>query len=396
MPRHSSQHGLDDCYAEGMRLLLIGNYPLERAGSMDRYAAMLARELRARGHIVEIERPAVRAGGLYAKGALGKWLGYFDRYVLFPVRLRRLAQAWDAVHICDHSNSVYLRSVPPDRASITCHDAIAMDAAAGLFPEAQVGRCVGWTGRIQQRWIRRNLLSARRIVAVSHATAERLRSLGAEGEIRVIHNPMHRRFVPAQEAAVAAVRQHLKLGERERYLLHVGGNHWYKNRLGVLRIFHALRKREDFQEMQLVMAGPPWTEAMLSYSREAGLDCWVHDACEIGDGALEALYTGAEALLFPSFVEGFGWPVVEAQSCGALVVTSDRAVLREIAGGGAIFIDPESPENAARTMEAAWAQRETIRLEGVQNARQYSSRELMDAYEAVLADMCAAKEPVLA
>ena len=363
-----------------MRLLLIGNYPLDRAGSMDRYAEMLRRELSARGHTVQIERPAAWFGRLLTRGTAGKYLGYLDKYLLYPWRLRGLARGWDRVHICDQANAVYLPYLPPG-SSITCHDVIAIEAAAGSLPHAEVGRRVSGTGRVQQAWIRKHLVHAQRIVAVSHATAARLRAMGTLGEIHVIHNALHRPFQPASAASVASIRSRADLPENSRYWLHVGGNQWYKNRLGALRIFARLRRRAGFEALQLIMAGAPWTEEMRVFVRQEGIEAVVRPLLDISDDGLEALYTGAEALLFPSLTEGFGWPVIEAQSCGTLVITSDREVLREIAGDGAIFIDPTSPQAAEAVMIAAWESREEVRLRGLNNVHRFAAAPLMQAYE---------------
>ena len=53
-----------------------------------------------------------------------------------------------------------------------------------------------------------------------------------------------------------------------------------------------------------------------------------------------ALYQGAVALIFPSLYEGFGLPVLEAQSLGVPVITSSASSLPEVAGNGALFVDP--------------------------------------------------------
>ena len=60
------------------------------------------------------------------------------------------------------------------------------------------------------------------------------------------------------------------------------------------------------------------------------------------DDALEELYAGTRALIFPSWHEGFGLPVLEALSRGAPVICSDRASLPEVGGDAVVYIDPAS------------------------------------------------------
>ncbi|MDM0050009.1 hypothetical protein [Variovorax sp. J22R115] len=79
--------------------------------------------------------------------SLWTWLGYLDKYVLFIPSLALQSRWADVVHICDHSNGMYVRWVKRKPTMITCHDVIAMQAAKGLI----AGWNVGWTGRLFQR-----------------------------------------------------------------------------------------------------------------------------------------------------------------------------------------------------------------------------------------------------
>jgi glycosyltransferase involved in cell wall biosynthesis len=53
---------------------------------------------------------------------------------------------------------------------------------------------------------------------------------------------------------------------------------------------------------------------------------------------LQAAYSSARTLLFPSLAEGFGWPLIEAQACGCPVITTDEAPMNEIAGPAARYL----------------------------------------------------------
>jgi glycosyltransferase involved in cell wall biosynthesis len=364
-----------------MRLLLIGNYAPDKQNSMARYSDLLRREMEARGHHVQVIAPQAFATRVYARGDIGKWLGYVDKYVLFPRGLRSAAEGWDWVHVCDHSNAMYLKHLDPKRSSITCHDLLAIQAAMHHHSSADLGRRISFTGRVQQSWIRRHLTAARRVVCVSHATERGLRALGADGSIVMIHNPLNRDFAPASQGEIDAARAKAGLLPGEEYLLHVGGNQWYKNRVGVLRIFAALRNRSEFHHMRLVMAGKDWTAAMHAAVRDLALEGAVLAWIQPDNVDVDALYTGCAAMLFPSLQEGFGWPIIEAQSCGALVITSDRDPMREIAGDGALLITPADPLAAAEEIASRWHERNSLRATGMRNAEQYRPERLMPKYE---------------
>jgi glycosyltransferase involved in cell wall biosynthesis len=71
----------------------------------------------------------------------------------------------------------------------------------------------------------------------------------------------------------------------------------------------------------------------------------------VNDQELSALYQNAYCLLFPSFYEGFGLPIVEAQSFGVPVITSNVSSMPEVAGDGGLLVDPCSIEGIKNTLE---------------------------------------------
>jgi glycosyltransferase involved in cell wall biosynthesis len=69
-------------------------------------------------------------------------------------------------------------------------------------------------------------------------------------------------------------------------------------------------------------------------------DSSVRDTGYVDDEELAALYSGAAVFVLPSSYEGFGMPVLEARACGAPVVTTDLAELREAGGPDCVYIQP--------------------------------------------------------
>ena len=69
------------------------------------------------------------------------------------------------------------------------------------------------------------------------------------------------------------------------------------------------------------------------------------------DGELRWLYENSKALVFPSFYEGFGLPVLEAQTLGCPVITSHAASIPEVAGDGALYFDPSDLDELLRQVE---------------------------------------------
>ena len=112
----------------------------------------------------------------------------------------------------------------------------------------------------------------------------------------------------------------------------------------------------------------------------------------VPDDELARLYAGAQALIFPSWHEGFGLPVLEALGQGAPVICSDRASLPEVGGDAAVYIDPASAEsicNAMLALEADPAWRARLQAAGRRQAARFSwektARATLDFYRRVCA-----------
>jgi glycosyltransferase involved in cell wall biosynthesis len=327
----------------------------------------------------------VVGGRSRSDGAGHKWLGYADKYLLYPPRLKtsieRERRAGTVVHICDHSNAVYVPWIGGMPHVITCHDLIAVRGALAEFPDQPTR----WTGRRLQRSIRRGLQRAERIVCDTEATRQDVRRLVRSDAGETVIGPgvapaFHPMTPEEAEARIA------RLALPHPFLLHVGGSQWYKNRAGLFDLYAALVERLPAAP-PLVLVGKPLTPREGAALAARQLGDRVVTAPAIADDDLAALYSATEALLFPSLVEGFGWPVLEAMACGGRVVTSDRAPMTEVGGDAVTYIDPQNPLAASAIVEAVLREPAPERHAkigaGLARAARYSSRAMADAYLSV-------------
>jgi glycosyltransferase involved in cell wall biosynthesis len=340
-----------------MKIVLIGNYDLDRQESMQRFATLLHEHLSQRGISVELIKPRAVLGRFGERWPwLSKWAGYVDKFFLFSLKLRtsysRCSSASGGLvfHICDHSNSPYVDALPRSRVVATCHDLLAVRSALGEFPENPTARL----GRELQRRILKGLERCSHVACVSQATRDDfLRLSGQSGRCApVVHNGLnypYRRMegleanvhIAKALADAGVIQEGLGVLGEKSFILHVGGNQWYKNRSGVLHIYRRLTGLMP-DAPELVIVGKPLTDTHRNWIRSASLTKRVISVPGPDNETLRAFYSRARLLLFPSLAEGFGWPILEAQACGCPVVASQYPPMPEIGGKQESYCNPRN------------------------------------------------------
>ncbi|HPA19601.1 MAG TPA: glycosyltransferase family 1 protein [Verrucomicrobiae bacterium] len=375
--------------ANGPSVLLVGAQVRgDRASTMARFARIFQEGMASRRVSVEFLPSPVFWGS--KSGAEGEGISFGEMIVSFldfPRKLRaRAARArvsrrpWVA-HIADQTHAFYTRALSALPVVVTCHDLLAARAALGEFHEVRPTRLE----KFFQRMVLAGLRRASCVACVSETTAGDVRRLAGIGRERVCvipiglnhpYRPMERDEARARAAALLPAGW----SRAGRLLLHVGHSGWYKNRAGAIRILAELGRRDSTADWRLVMVGRPPTAELDILAREIGVADRIASLVNVADEDLRGLYCAADALLFPSLAEGFGWPIIEAQSCGCPVITSARAPMTEVAGDAALFVDPADPAGAAGAIMEGWAELGRLRALGPENARRFSTEAMLDRY----------------
>jgi len=230
----------------------------------------------------------------------------------------------------------------PVPAVITVHDVIALT-------HPQLCRHANrWHYR---RYLPRSVARATRIIVPSKTTRDELvRVTGVNADkIHVIPWGIEQMFFqPPDDATIERVRRQYDLPEQ--FFLFVGNWEPKKNLPMLLQAMGALRHQGRTEH--LVIAGKlGWSyHQEVELIEKLSLTSCVHRIGYVVNEDLPALYRQAIALIFPSVIEGFALPPLEAMACGTPAIVSDCAALQETASPGACVVPVGNPITLADAM----------------------------------------------
>jgi glycosyltransferase involved in cell wall biosynthesis len=196
--------------------------------------------------------------------------------------------------------------------------------------------------------IRYSCKAASTVVCVSENTKHDVMRLygTSEARIRVVHEGYsHNDVMPDMDHRLQKIA-------KKPYMLFVGRLEERKNIIRIIEAFEILKEKYRIPH-KLVLAGKPG----YGYQRIQNQKCLMknrNDIIEPGYISEEEkwqLLQGADVFLFPTLYEGFGIPVLEAQSVGTPVVTSETSSLPEVGGEGAVYVDPLDTESIAEGIQ---------------------------------------------
>jgi len=329
-----------------------------RKSGIGYYCEELLKGLAAADHesefVVFSHRP-IEADGLQSNGNI-RW----STESRFPVRAVYLHALLPRVleqirpDLCHYTN--FLAPIYDDHPYVvTIHD-MGLEALRACHPMAK---------RIYtKRLVPRAARNARLIITNSeYSKWEIVRRLGvSEDRIRVTPLAAASEFKPVRDVRVT-----------NPYFLYVGNVEPRKNLDRLLDAFAFLKHLDH----ELWIVGNGWyrSDAIVNKARALGLEDRIRFLGYVPRSDLPALYSGATAFVYPSLLEGFGLPVVEAMACGAPVITSNNSSLKEVAGTAALLIDPLDVQSIARAMgrlAAEPAEREELSRRGILRASEFS------------------------
>ena len=226
-------------------------------------------------------------------------------------------------------------------------------------------------------------LNYQRSVRIADAVIVNSNSLRAEidqylevdpGKVSLIYEAVdHEIFKPGdRDAARARVAP---FGIERPFVLFVSSLWRYKNADGLLRAWKMIR--HELGDRQLVILGAERDQKYSAELHQLAVDLGIAGDVVFAGGVPNEetvhFYRAADLLVYPSFNETFGLPILEAMACGCPVVTSNLSSMPEIAGGAAILTDPHDPGAIARSiLDAVGPDVTRLRADGLRQAQKFT------------------------
>lgn len=367
--------------------------------SMPRFAKMLSEGMTKRGHHTQVWSPNPLFFKLSSNPFIRKWLGYLDQYTVFPGEVRHKLKyaSQDTLYVfTDQALGPWVPLVTNRPHVVHCHDFMALRSSLGEIPENRIGR----SGKLYQQLIRRGFSKAKHFISVSNKTRKDLERflLSSPLSSDVVYNGFHQKFfLTNKEEARIALSKRAAVDLRRGFILHVGGNLWYKNRPGVIDIYNSWRST-SVHPLPLVMIGEAPDEGLLQQQKTSEYAPDIHWLVNIEDEYVRLAYSAASVFLFPSKAEGFGWPIAEAMASGSPVITTDEAPMTEVAGDAG-FLIANSPVDKSSLSYKTWASDaakivtkvtqlsnddlQSVIQAGIKNARRFDTDVALDQIESI-------------
>jgi glycosyltransferase involved in cell wall biosynthesis len=367
-----------------MHIVLFTHPDFLGSQSMPRYANMLFQGMKERGHEVAIWTPKARFYKMPLMHSFKKWLGYIDQYFVFPIEVKfklRNCSKNTLFVFADQALGPWVPLVKNRDHVVHCHDFLALKSALGQIPENPVS----FTGKNYQNYIRNGFSKGKHFISISKKTQQDLQQFH-QGKIvssAVCYNGLNRDFYRlSAESSRNILQEKLNIALTNGYIMHIGGNQFYKNRKGVIEIYDTWRSLYK-TKLPLLMIGSKPTEELTALSQKSVFNDDIHFITDFSDEYINNAYSGASCLLFPSLDEGFGWPIVEAMASGCLVITTNKAPMSEVGGTAAFYIDKKTTdpdlekhwrETSANVLEKVLSLDKLQRSEAIENSFNQSQK----------------------
>jgi glycosyltransferase involved in cell wall biosynthesis len=267
---------------------------------------------------------------------------------------------------------------------LTVHDLAFM-----RFPEFNFE----WFIKKYSRMVAKNIINSKKVLASSESTGRDIMKFydTVPEKVEVVHlaaSPVFKKFEPKEIDKIAAS----KFGIRGPYILSVGTIEPRKDFVTLIKAYNMARGKKPGPFHKLVIAGRTGWKSEATYN-EHKLSPFKDDIIftdRISDQDLTQLYNQADIFVCTSLFEGFGFPPLEAMSCGLPVICSDSSSISEVVGDAGILVSPGDIEGFADNILKVLSddsQMEKLSIDSLKRAGKFSweqtARKTLEVYKSI-------------
>jgi len=251
---------------------------------------------------------------------------------------------------CTSNTAPIFTSIP---LVVTLHDIIYMESSYMKILQG-TGTLYQKFGNVYRKiFVPKIVKKSKKIITVSHFEKNRIGQffgIGNDPRLEAVYNGVSEHFKPVtDQMELKRVKEKYHLPDR--YFFFLGNTDPKKNTKGTLKAYSDFLKQTS-SDIKLVMLDydRPELEKLLDEIGDKNLINKIVLTGYVMNTDLPAIYCQSDLFLYPSLRESFGIPMLEAMGCGVPVITSNTSSMPEVAGDGALIVDPSKPDEITAAM----------------------------------------------
>lgn len=276
---------------------------------------------------------------------------------------------------------------------VTLHDIIYMESSFFKILSGSGTLYQKFGNAYRKVFVPKIVRKSQKIITVSHFEKNRIGQffgMGKDPRLVAVYNGVSEHFkIVKDEAELTRVKEKYNLPDR--YFFFLGNTDPKKNTKGALKAFSDFLKKTR-TDIKLVMLDYDRQElgSLLEEIGDPNLIDHIVLTGYVVNTDLPAIYCQSDLFLYPSLRESFGIPMLEAMGCGVPVITSNTSSMPEVAGDGALIIDPFKPEEITEAMIRILSEKElraSLIKKGLVQAAKFSWKAMAEHVLKIYQDM---------
>lgn len=262
---------------------------------------------------------------------------------------------------------------------LTLHDIIYLEPRQHRSPSLY--QEMGWHYR--RLVVPRILKKCKKIITVSNFECNRIRKALhlSDSQVTAVYNGYSTHFKKQETLDKDIIQKYIP---QEGFLFFLGNTDSKKNAARTLKAYASYLKESKVKRPLLIAdLKEEYIDILLKQESITEIKPYLYYPGYIANQDLVTLYNAAFTFLYPSLRESFGIPMLEAMACGTPIITSNTSAMPEVAGQGAILIDPENPQEIADAMlklenDTIFYQEQVVY--GLERVKQFSWKNTAEEY----------------